>query len=1060
MRVLKNIIISLIVTSSFLYASFNIDNVDPANPSFYAEFKTDNGSCTYVIIQNKVVVEEKSGQTDAECATMQNIVESAQKTVDAKVAAYDSTNDTDSLNNPAAATANTASTTSTMAPSIAKPKTTATGGCGFNQNFFNSTGTANIAMNFDTIVLRNGLDNITQDQFEAKIQNLDKFSGFVCPSIKELKENNINKEEKHTVSISDIDFSTGEYTCAYTFLKSNAPVYVNLVNKSCNKDMAVINEKSQDVASLPEYQYIKGFGNIDFEQTGMAENGDFATESLYPTKAFKKSYEKIVQSLDVLSDTYKSAETTVDIGGSINSHTNHSKTMSSIVVGILTADEEFFDSKIITNDGALSLHGASVLDTLSPNGKNEVVNMASNMVQLIDSMDTKFWGFYYYLIYNVSNAFASIITMIFSLGTISVFGFAYAKKLTEDDRDSSSQFNWKNKFIGVFAVFTMFTAPIIPNVKSLPSNYVYAPSSNSVAQSNEKYSEVRRDSTAIQVALRYMFQLGTYWANQVNDYALFSYLTYISSAVGHFDSSTMLSSYKQDVSSFIQQSALLKKEVDFFEATCGYNYFSTLKTKSDLPNFTDGYGFELSALSTNQLGIQSVSYPFCSDLFHSIKLKTGDILVDYQKMLKAQERASESMNNINANDIKNVNNFLQYTIAINNKFGWISIAMIPSLQGAMEAKRVVGVIDSYKSENEEIFSSFGNTHLKQIDLIKKSDELMPGERDMQSQAGFFNTLSTFFGKAKNILGSWAGNTIGRGLKSVGDVISLSLGWIGGKTIYFMFPGFGDMYKAVQESQIPYYIVENGMSGLEHAASIVPVGGVVIKGLELIKGIKNVVKSKVSKNTNGESRPATLFSAILVFIVAYLIAVFLYTFVITTLSLALVSALIIIKIIYFFIEIIVVMFISMAVMLWALTMDKQRTVSTISEFFYKVSILALSPISIVLSVYVFIFAKGTMYWLYRLINEMIYAIVAVADNSMSTTGITNIGGLFTFINTYAAYNMGEMILIFMSLFLAYNIIFHFHDWILDYFGHKGGSSAVSKSADSVFQEIKSRTVSKV
>ncbi len=117
---------------------------------------------------------------------------------------------------------------------------------------------------------------------------------------------------------------------------------------------------------------------------------------------------------------------------------------------------------------------------------------------------------------------------------------------------------------------------------------------------------------------------------------------------------------------------------------------------------------------------------------------------------------------------------------------------------------------------------------------------------------------------------------------------------------------------------------------------------------------------------------------------------------------------------------------------------------------------MSPIGIVLSVYIYMFAKGALFWLYGVLSEMIFGMTMSASDNLDGNSFT---GAFSSIQIYAVYNIGEMILLFLSLFIAYNIIFHFYDWLLEYFGHKG-QSGLGKGMESVFTDLKQKTMSKV
>ena len=115
-----------------------------------------------------------------------------------------------------------------------------------------------------------------------------------------------------------------------------------------------------------------------------------------------------------------------------------------------------------------------------------------------------------------------------------------------------------------------------------------------------------------------------------------------------------------------------------------------------------------------------------------------------------------------------------------------------------------------------------------------------------------------------------------------------------------------------------------------------------------------------------------------------------------------------------------------------------------------------PISIVLSVYVFLFAKAALYYLYNILNELLFAASQKAINGLDSETFV---GSFMSVQNWTIYSVSNTIFMFIVIFLAYTILFNFHDRILHYFGHEG-ENGITKYANSAFEGIKHKIAAKV
>jgi len=994
--------------------------------------------CTVQYVYQQNMLMNETGKTDAECAALE-----AKKT--AFAAQYEGTtlsmSSSASATSTLTATTNSSTVTPTATSTVSQSSVNTTGGCGMPASFLNSPS----ALSFNENTLNKGISNIQQSDFESvafKEGDVGNFSGFTCPKVSEIKDTSFPQnltaqdgEKGYSVKITGINFYTGAYTCEYSFLKSKTFYTLNKVNPACAKDASAISNAitKGDINALPNISYSGNYGIYTFSEG-----------QINATTDLKKTYTNLLKGIADISKS-ESSVAPVDISGSLDSHTNHTSTLPSLFLGILTGDVEFLDNPVIDPSGKIRIKNTTI--DFTPAEVTDIESLESKFVSVFKSLDARFWGFYYYLIANISYAFSHIVTMIFGLGTVGIFGYAFMRRSIDRDNasDAKFQFDFKNNFMAAITALIVFSAPIVPADKGIPSGFLYQPSN---APTQAQQQEIMQNATLVQVGIRYIFQLGTYWANLVNDYAMFAYLKFISSSYGYYDASSMKADFKKDVSDFMVRSILLKKEMDFFEKSCGKNYLSYLSKDNTLPNYYGGVDANINYLTNNPLGFDSVDYGTCSALFQKIQKESSDNFVKYKEIVKGYDNISDNLQSFLDSDMKEINSFLSLVININNKLGWTSVALVPSITDILETKKILTFSMKQESANEDITKSVGQMEVKKVDLVKRNEleagrsEAIKDSIKTDESNDTWRLIKSLFDDAPSVSG-YAGTAIG---------------WAAGKVVssfgYFMFPGFTELYTGIEKTTIPTAIANQVSTGISFIQRLAPVGILTT----IMNSISTLDKLEVIKGTNGEDG-----KTFTVFLITYALSLTLYSMIFSIFAVALITLFTVSKIIFYFIEVIIAIFISTAVMLWGLMFDKNSSTSTIGEFFYKISLLALSPISIVLSIYVFLFAKGAMLWLYRLLAEFILfssksAIVGLDSKNEGITNITGIDNIIAGINTYGVYAMGEMLVIFFTIFLAYTIMMNFHDWVLTYFGHRG--SSVQHSMNAIALEAKNKVMTKI
>lgn len=880
---------------------------------------------------------------------------------------------------------------------------------------FLSTLYANTNLNFDQFLLPQGLNNIDasmlQSSAEQGVQNAP--SGFVCPKLVTINDAAIPKDVQgnileHEVNIREIDFISGRYVCSYHFLARNNYYEIKRINTLIQNERDEI--KKLKPSNLPSMSINNAFGLY------------MLTQDISVSKDFKTINANLETGLNELANTYQSAGTTLNLKKSIDSHTHHTDTLASIFLGVLTTDTEYLQKNVAASIGT---DGSLALESNNAGGVNKDGSISSNSTEhvtdLTQGLDKKFWGYYHYLIANVSYTFGHIIQMIFGLGAIGLFGYAYAQKLTSDQQKN---FDFKGKFLGVFTAFALFSAPIIPGSTKIPSDYLY------YAQDNTT-QEVTQNSTPIQVFLRYTFQLGTFWANQLNDAALYAYLKYISSEYGHFNAQGVTEQYTKDMQNWLLNTKSLQNRMEFFEKTCAYNYSNQLLRENGLPAYNEGTikTFNHFEKESNALQIDGVEYTLCASLFSEIQRDSNKYLLDYKNINNTYSTMSNTLKQLKTTDIKELDEFLSFTTNINNSYGWISVLMIPSLTHIFEAKNILKYTISHTDKNEDLINGIGEMKANTTKL-KVTEEKIKAGLDESAKASELTMWESFLKK----IGFFKDKMLDPVMNFTSEKITGPLvGSAAAYSIYYMLPGFHEVYTMLHTSGI----VANILQLISNVTStVITLSGPFGAAFEALLSIKNILMSGADSVSFFE------------FIANYVIAIFLYTFLLATMALLLITVLIILKIIFFYIDIIISFFISTAVMLWSLVFDQDQAKATISKFFYKTTLLSFTPISIVMSVYVYMFSNAALYYLWHNFVELVYTVSTKATGNLDGSTLS---GSFAQVQAFAVYKASDIIFTFVSIILAYVILFKFHDRVLEFFGHDG-ASGISKYVGKAFDSL--------
>lgn len=851
-------------------------------------------------------------------------------------------------------------------------------------------------IDFSKFEIQKGIKKLNSLSFST--QNLSVANGqFTCPDVNTINDPLIaSYKEEGTlnqnidVSILDANFNTGHYVCKYTFLAKNNYYELKLVNeriKNEREGIFLLETFPSDIA------FKKNYGILKIEDT------------LNVSKDTAELFEKLKTAGLELQKELKNYKP-LDLRKMIDSSKEFDSSVASKLTGLLTVDDQFLavGGQNVNADGSLRFldEDAKKITTLDETNEIDVDKMIGTMAGL----DAKFWGFYNYLIHNINSAWTSIVTMLFGLGGIFFIGSTMARQAI--DENNKIQINWKKKLLSMAFAMTFFTAPIVPTASNLNPDFMF----------NEK-SGASEFTSISHTALRYFFQTGTFFANQIADTALFSYLKYVGNEYGNYDANAMLLNYKKDVKSFLANTKTLENKINFFESTCAVNYSHRLLKDGDLVSYasvTEDPNIETK--SYDNLSHNLVNYELCSKVLKDIKKDSSSLLLTYKNSLKNYKKMADKLLYLKQSDLDEYNRWATYVTNINNTYGWISVAMVPAMTTVLEYKQIFKFTESIEELQEDVNGRIGET--KPIKSNLKRDQKESNFNDAED-ASWWVSISKFFGNVKDYFVDPVQNFL---QENIGGPAA---GTIMGYSFFFLMPGFDSLFNFVQQSGIVDLImtVSSAIINVAKGALAVATGGVSVAVFGAIELASNLISSGA-----GEDK------GIIYFLIAFIFAIGVYFVVMSTLAIILTSLFVVLKIILYHIDLIATFFISVALMFWTLsTGDKEGEMY--KKFFGKVVVLSLTPLSIVMSVYVYIFAAGILRYLWDLSFELIFS---VSMETMNQVDGSSLMSQYQYIQIYALNTFAGIIFQIVSIFLSYIILFKFHERIMNYFGMEDGGVA--------------------
>lgn len=839
--------------------------------------------------------------------------------------------------------------------------------------------------------------------------------------------------DSQTMILHELNPRTGEITCYLYDEVSTDPVAIYKQNASSQELILSESASFNDFIKSGNYKHIQirdRFGMYEFNAPEQGYLDKFV--QFFDLSELTNDNDTIKNFMKETVESDKSAFSSTSIA--LDSYSNSERVLSNILTGLITLNPDFFEvNSLVNENGTIALKDYAIMSekTTSDEGiaaakddrdgwvraitravtgdfTEEAYN--KNITTLVGFIDRKFWGFYAYLIYNLKEAYISILgTMMLFGGSFVLGSFGYKRMKQKINKDGEDQDKGKlaSKSMDIFLVVSMFLIPITTNTAKIPDTFLYTKSNTSFSttQTSKDADELFTHSTLSSNLIRYFANMGSTWANVVNDYALYSYLRYLESKQKSITTAG-LGQNDADIQNLYTQVFYLKKDYEFYINVCRSSFQSVLATATRFNSISQEAKESFLNNTINltgtpiydKLGYNKINPLLCVTLEEKISVASKKALGDFSRIQMELQISKKIINNYNSEsegEFKSYVNFIQF---ISNNYGWISAAVVPP---------------SYSL----LFNS-GEGNFA-YDVAQKS---------------LTNT------DGNNLSQSWAGNT--DEAKKIDDTgytwsfVTGAIGFVTKQFIWFVMPGFDPIYQTMYK-----YITSISYLDPTYYQQKDDKKNGIVEAAALVKGGAMGVVWKVIKSTLKVIGTPLIY--LLVMLLAVYLSMLIYVTLITTVTMLVVGGAITIKITLYFMELLLYYFLSDAILFISIVTQK-------NDYFIKflskgLVITLLTPLLTVLSVYVYLLFNNLAIEMYSMIISSIYEVSIMQNEAIvAESGSGAVTSAFQSVAMASTKYFGEVVILLFSLIIGTTTIFKFKDWVFKMIGieEAGFSSAMS------------------
>lgn len=659
-------------------------------------------------------------------------------------------------------------------------------------------------------------------------------------------------------------------------------------------------------------------------------------------------------------------------------------------------------------------------------------------ITILNNLDTflhaKFWGFYISFIENMRIAEQSVVFYLFFAGFLLFIGQKILQGLQGffGDNESKQKFSISKIIVGPVLSLLVFTAPLVRSDLKLPCEFIkpggttvkgYISLSNNSNNANtpltfgvnsQCYNKQANSnttafdynimgSTLIQSAIRYFVNYGQLIANDFADYGLYTYLNYLRIREG--------GTLGEAISVF--NGSIIDNKKDFIVLSRTYKFYSTFckpyynkirypkgkdaaslftteplagKTSLQLKRLTENASNEdLKKIFQPKLGWTAPTAQLCASLENKIEETT-------QKAISKFVFLKESIDTINAKMSAEYPGLFAKSQQTTADFATGGLSAL--VENMTETQKTLGWI--YSAAVPISHTLFYSRDLS--DAIEKK----------QQKVKKYVKSSTKNAKEKEID------------DEVGWLTHMMQTFVP-STMYFLLPGFNSLYLGIVNTiGDAITTIRDVIYNISIIGSVIPYMGwmftVLMSSLNVVLG----AASPVAKWVGGFYLATMLYNILLQFI--------------TCLSITL---MLIFKIAMYYVEMMVFFVASPCVVIWAVV---TRRAEVIWHYIGRAAILTITPLLIVLSCYIYMFA-----------GEIVTSIYAIMSGTLASTFITPQSSFVQNAIIFMICGVGNAILLAVHIIIGFTIIIKFNNWFLETVGAK--ASAMDNAAEEFTQQAR-------
>lgn len=854
--------------------------------------------------------------------------------------------------------------------------------------------------------------NFNQIFQNAKNGNGVDYSGFNCSAVA-----GINADDK--MLIADINFKTGEYACvSFKDLQENISENIEknketlptlqkyyFTNLKCKVDSANLENQIKDgTAAIGKVTpatitveingKLANFQNnfIGFKQISQIADNAFSTKTF--TTMDKIDYNTYKKNLSEIENLFKQKKplTIPKIDTSSFVEQNQRNTISEVLTGVITLDNSYFDeqSAIDKNTGELKLKGnlnktlvlkentkdgffsdGESVDEYDDNQFSKALNVAS------DLFDLKIWGYYLYFIENLRTWENSVILFFFTVG---FFGLGGQKLIQAGynywgDQDSKTDLGFKKMMVSPMLMLITFVAPMVPSQMQLDKSLLNETSDNKVgivlngSANTATQEDSMMNSTIVQSAIRYFAHFGVISANKLADYSLYPYLKFLQYKAGLIQANA-LEPYKEFVKTSQKDVYVLQKEFEFYQNVCRKTY----SNKFDNFNSIESPDIYSKVLPINNVSLSKTQTSFeqAKEVMKKNKINATGVTYDFCSLLA---------NRIQKNSKTTVNNFM-----INN-------GTLYQFNETLKQTKGIELINRATEKSVNLQNKVGWIYSATIPLSYTLIIANDLSEDIKSRQDKIDTVLS--------IGDFKDDSVEVKSSSYKDSDNFFTSH-SNQLMYFLLPGFNKLYE---------FLYNLGTETLKAIIAFIALFLTVFPGTTFV-GISLFAMI------------ITVAGKLALIYYAFLAAVFLYNVFLAIMSSTIIVLFIIYKIAMYFIELLLYFIASPVVVIWSVINNKA---SAIWSYIGRGAVLAITPVLIVLSCYVFLFCREIIFFIQLLV-------ISVMKNSFITGEIVQT----------QQFILSSVVLIvtaftnFVLIIVGYISIVKFPSWFIDAIGAKNNS----------------------